>query len=75
MLKFRKRRAAAVMNDVGSEALKIRNLLDDPNLQAILASTPVAPTVAQVASCHLDWSRPGQVHRPSFGRRLLARAA
>jgi len=72
MLKFRKRRATVVTNDAGAEALKIRNLLDDPNLRAIVGDAATAPAVTPI---HLDWSGGGQVHHPGFGRRLLARAA
>ena len=72
MLRFRKRRAAAVTTEVGRDALKIGNLLDDPRLRAVMGD---AALTASPAPVHLDWGRPGHVSRPRLGRRVLLRAA
>lgn len=73
MLKLlRKRRAAITTTDAVAEALQIRNLLDDPQLRAVMGDPATAATVPPI---RLDWNRGGQVHRPNFGRRLLQRAA
>ena len=73
MLKlFRKHRVTAVTTEVGIEALRIRSLLDDPNLRALLGDAALTAAVAPVP---LDWGRPGELHRPRFGQRTLQRAA
>ena len=81
MLKFRRRsrnsrrRRGRRTNVASIDApdLKIRNLLDDPRLSALVgevdATTPVRPA-------RLDWSRPTEtVVRSTGRRRQLLRAA
>lgn len=72
MLKFRKRRAAAIATDVRTDALQIRSLLEDPRLRAVMGDAALVPPATPI---HLDWVRIEQVHRPRFGRRVLQRAA
>jgi hypothetical protein len=72
MLRFRKRRVAVATTEVGCDVLQIRNLLDDPRLRSLMGDAALAAPATPV---HLDWGRPGRVHRPRFGRRVLLRAA
>ena len=72
MLRSRKRRAAAITAELERDALEIRNLLDAPELRAVLGDAAFTEPAAPV---ELDWGRPGRVHRPRFGRRVLLKAA
>lgn len=72
MLKLRKRHAPAMTTDARTEDLTIRNLLDDPQLRALMGD---AAGNAVVTPMYLDWSYGESTRRPGFGRRLLQRAA
>ena len=53
MLKLRKRHAPAMTTDARTEDLTIRNLLDDPQLRALMGD---AAGNAVVTPMYLDWS-------------------
>jgi hypothetical protein len=72
MLKLRKRRAPAMTIHVRDDSLKIRNLLDDPQLKVLMGDTVSGVRSAPI---QLDWSRRAARQRQGFGRRLLLRAA
>jgi len=71
MLKLRRRRGAPTTIESGVDALTVRNLLDDPGLSAVMGE--IGEVLAEPIP--LDWGRTEFVSRPSFGRRLLQRAA
>lgn len=71
MLKLRRRRGTVATIDTGADALRVRDLLDDPRLRAVMGD--VGDSL--VEPMQLDWGRTVTTPRNAFGRRLLQRAA
>ncbi len=72
MLKLRKRHQPAMTTDARTGDLEIRNLLDDPQLRALMGD---AAGIAVVTPIRLEWTRSEPAVRPWLGRRLMQRAA